>query len=1754
MTSTTALYFHAKALKSRFEQDLTEAVAAEHLDELEKRWLQQILNHSTVANDTAAPSISTLTMIQGVPAGIDLASAILIQDQISGSSVVYLNTLLFGLERFNNRTHLYGVLQTRFGTRMGKPPEFEYESVQDPAFESRMFRIIDRDADRLDALVLQLQQIPSLQSILRDALVEQITALMPSASTDPTEHVVQIIETGGQPSHEQVVQVKNLEEVMLDRFLGRVLPANQQRRFLNALGQALDLTQTARYEPVLSGVESSLLTSAEKRLGNFWHTPVGHGQTRREYMADALAESFRRELLERRQDGMLDASEFRRIRGLLGGAGAQWGYEQVAKARKLTLSVNDGEPMKLAGAFLIESIVDGLSELRFYCADKGLIPFRNRGAMNVYFSSKKGRAELLPYLSLEDHGAVLDAARLHLDVEGIDGSLFLDRVDSIIGLQNRNLKYALGLRAQGGDQMAVLIDDALDIRSLIDRHLWRLNSGDRWPAIPGKFHERWFKKKAEPTQVFVPAKIPATEKTRKYRDWLERVQELGLQSQRMGQAHPGVRSCARSVLNGQLSILGSARLDAMEMQVQFAGAAGTEQTSSIDLITLLLERVSGHRALPLAADCTVLTISRDPFHIDAVKQLSPLLINHLLDRARQQFTAAYSKQVRGFFPTAQRQAGGWLRPGPLSCEIFEQLLRIDLAHERKAARFKLTAFDLFEQILDRPQRQLRTGQRTDIVEVYGVFLKDGGQGPAQRISNLFVFDQSSHPEKGAVLWSPINGIREFDSFAVLKRYIKVKLWATRTREQWLKLVVKPDKLSIRQALTNAPDSVSIDLVRLDGHFIEQTRLTEQERQYRQAESVLESLNRRRADADLLVKVQSTVEDDDMNDAVIDTMTDAIRFSFFEAIMPTWVKTASPHDLAVYLDLLHRYYRALDPELQFMADIPILNDFARDKLVARLKIDFPDQALDPDAVQITLTQYVASPVGSGEIPSFLPAATVVHRETLTEYALNHFSAYQDATLTVTTSDGGPVAKLLTTSYLKTLIRTLDVGNSYRQLLDTKLDQKATDYATRQKSFSWQWPALLLEEAFRKKLEKQLSFRAYEYIESVMTMPDGLARQTVHEEDIVISPIRLLPDPERSADPIPGCYLIAPKDPLQGPVILYTVANQDFMFKEYSNRSALLMDIQTSSRLQSLFMRRVNPEVQVRYGHRSFHLPPVWRTEFYSEYPVFPLAPVTLDIQPIEGDALQQQFKDTVQLLKIMAKAQTVTTAEADWASFKHLMTLGAEQLLMFAPGGLGLLIAAWQSASLAGAAAISVSKRRWGQALAEFTAALSLFAASKQAIVEESALEAAELEALSGAKLAGDTRGSDAAIASNTSPESEFSWRNSQLPNELKTRLKVFEASGVALINLTRLESSHVYQNPQSLKRYASVAGSVYQVDQEAGQWRIVDDTRKGPNIKLNEHEQWELDLQWGLKGGGPVVSRLQTRQIDRDIDRMFITEASGMADIRLLYRGRAKSIEQAYAQAQSYLRTCLDNLEPAAEAALDPRTLKILSDFFGQPTPSATLIGKVRDRMRRLWNELTDTSLSPQSSSRFFVGSLKSSTANIQAFVFAGDPLKRIFLPENFFFIRQAYRLRSGAHGLMGFNRANHFRASTLIHELSHQVLATDDIAYLEASAPFLDLLDVNHPFRVGVKARLTRAQETFLSHRTPPKHLFQVRENHTWRDIGKDEGEGKARVLKVTKKKTLAQARTEFFANDDVRSEVILSNADSVALLATLLGRELFV
>jgi hypothetical protein len=273
-----------------------------------------------------------------------------------------------------------------------------------------------------------------------------------------------------------------------------------------------------------------------------------------------------------------------------------------------------------------------------------------------------------------------------------------------------------------------------------------------------------------------------------------------------------------------------------------------------------------------------------------------------------------------------------------------------------------------------------------------------------------------------------------------------------------------------------------------------------------------------------------------------------------------------------------------------------------------------------------------------------------------------------------------------------------------------------------------------------------------------------------------------------------------------------------------------------------------------------------------------------------------------------------------------------------------------------------------------------------------------------------------------------------------------------------------------------------------------------------------------------------------------------MREIRTSARYKARMIIEAYHQAVNYLETCLTNLNPLHQ--LDARVSQILSEFFGVTTVDSQLLTEVKSKVTMLFREFSDPSLRPYTSDRFVIGQNRPGQEGTTAFISKSDPQKRIYLTDEYFSI-PGRDLNRQLFTISGFNTGTHFRATILLHELSHMALDTHDLAYVRAAAPFPDLLDEADAFKAMIKRELVRLRTQGFSHMSPPADLFVTLEGHQWRDFVDADGAEFSTILDVTNTFALPQARAVFLSDAVKRRELMLKNADSVALLITLLGRQ---
>jgi hypothetical protein len=1736
-----APYFHHLSLAHRFEQDITDAFLEARISAQEKSWLAQLLEPDVApTSPSLVPRVDRLITEDGLPILAELAGALLISyPPSSGDGRVYLITLVYGLERFTDRVQLHTRLNELMPLRAADRPAFEFQQLDGRLFSQQTLRIVDQQVDHLLALDQHLRQVPSLHQALQQAASKRLLPAFPDGSADLTQPRVQLLHDilggAGEAVSVNVLAVNSVVEIMAAILTGQTLPAGQRRVWWGPDGEQASLARTLLYESALTGAVSDLTECYEAMLEEHWLDSF-HGLACRERVAAAMTEALRQQLLARRQDGTLSAARFRALTELLGGHQKRRSQDASCEARRLCVVGANGELLKLAGPLLLELKDADLKCLVLYSPFKALRLYPDLAALARDCSSVEGHLEFKRYLSLDDQALFPAEGALQIEAYALNRRLADEQVDAVIGLQKRNLRFALSQPLSEDSQACAAIDDALDLRALIDGRLLHLDGGGRWLASMGSSDD------PAPRDTSVAAAQPISP------SWIEQLDDVEDRVQKMSAARPDLATYAGAVLSPYLAVLYPSPPAASLIQIHWLVAASGSVTSApvvhrIGLVDALLERlcVASPATLPnpLPEHAVMLdtTVTERPV---VMQGLAPDLVGHVLERVARDFFDAYLLQVEGLRTRPYRVRNAQLDVGRLQWRILWDLIRIDWDIHDRLETIDVSRLSMVSQVLVYPERSQRAHLGAVMVEVYSLSLRHDPSMPAAALAAAVVLLQPGRPDNGVLFWSPARGLEEAGSLTLLEVRLNARLFGARTRERWLELLAKADQALVREHLEQPANSdLTLETSLVEGDFISVLQNGEDARQRSDLERAVAVARTSQMSAPLLVSFVQQAQGAVRPIPALDKLCRAAQSMLLQAKMPAWLRDASLDDLIEFSAMFKRFQHVVTQPTDFLTGIAPIRAFALQTLVRQLKVDFPDVSLDPDTINVTITRYVAAPVPAGSIPSSMAAATLVNQEPLTDFALNHFSDIHGATISVTLPAGVAHLAGLTSDYVRQLVRSLDVGMAYQTMLNSRLDPANPDYAVRRQRFVTQMPARMLMTALVMKLKNELSETAYRYLETLIDMPDSVARQPEMGQEITLRPLQLLPAPGMAPDTASGMYVIGPMDTRQGPVVLHALLNHAYCFKEYPTSAALLEDLRSSEPLQTLVLDRLDAQVRSRYDNAGFieaHIP--FSTEGFYDVPFGRPAQVQLAGTPQTGNVLHFLFGEIVQMLKSLSRKQSVTTAQADWKSFVYLLSLGAQQTLMLLPGHVGVAIGLWQSQSLFKDSAHAAVNQDWGKAAAELTAGLGVVISFRRSLEPNEAGEAAADEEPTLQPVV-----------------TQFSWRNTQLAPELEARLRAFQAHDIVLSDLPRDALYNLYQDPVTLEKYAAVAGQVYRVKAFEDHWYIIGPQGRGPRIRLDDSQQWALDLDWGLRGGGGALTRVRTASTDTDseVDEVLAVEARGIKQIRKRYLPRAVMIFDARQQAIRYLDNCLANLRPVgAMARLHPMSEQLIADFFGVQTVSPALGQAVRKTVADLYVAVTDPSLSGFKSKRYVVGTNKPGHETTKAFVIDNDPEKRIFFTDRFFEAPQ-FRLNRERSAHWGFNMGNHSRAASFIHELSHQVCHTHDIAYLEASAPFVDLLADPLSPDDTLKAYIQHLRTRTLSHRADPADLFVQVDKNLQGNPGDWDDNGEKAVLRITGQATLDQARRVFLADAQIRSQVILSNADSVTLLVCTLGRQRF-
>jgi len=1734
---SAAPYFFSDSLRARFTQDIRDAIEQSRISHDDGAWLQLLAAESNEPTSDAAPRVDRLLISDAQPVNAELAAALFISDAANPSARVFLSTLAFGIEQFESRSALFNALQQRFDD-ITALSIVERERIEGSLFDARTQAVLRQQAGHLQRLAARLEALPDFRQAtgkaFQDVLVER--------GIDVVAQTVQLVHTapGAAPAASTVVGTQYLADAAMQAFSYESLPQGQTRRYLDTKGAALPEAQAIVFDQALADSAASVGTAYEQLLSDYWTSQGQDGRTRRDLTADALAECFRQHLLSGRAHRNMTEAEYRWLLTLLpsqpGGPAAP-----VPRVRRLSVVVAGQDPVKLVGVFLIDFPGEASPAVFLYSSLPGFLRFGDQAQATEHVLRGPSRAGLLFYSSLNDHSVISLEGQLELRHDTLTEDFFSEFIDALIALQERDLRYVLDLPALHSEKNPARIDDALDIRKLLDGRLLNTHDAGRWRQDRLSFDSVWG----------AAAQSSVSERPNLISDpsynWMGKLKKLDALLGSVDALHPGADGCMHRALNLYLALIGGPPLDARKLWVQ----ADVAEATPVPVLTLALERVCGYASIPLA-DSVVLAGQITPVADQPVQRLSLALLEQILICVQADFAHRFEGQISEFYSRTIRQRDTSMHPDVISALVREYSLRLELLVERRTATLPVAFLDNVQQVLDRPLPALRQTLGEARVDVFRVTVQYDPQVPVVKVTNAFVVT-GRLPDSKPVLWILDQGLVGFETLQALEEYVAGRLTSMELSSQVSGVIAEPDRrMLLGQRARRGTLELKVVLQPIEGHFIEALQRDEVERQQRTVADLYRQSIAWQVPSELFANLLSAAERDDRNRQALNSLGVAIQLIIYKALVPSWVSEASKRDQVILVETLRRFYVTCVGEKDFLFDIPSFYDYSLKQLKRRFDKDFAKPRPDPENVRVSLTHYVPAPVAPGELPQSIPAATQVVSENLVEFAINRFLSRQDGVILLSSKDGTPLDVALTPVYLRELVRSLDIASGYRTMLNSVLAETRPDYLERRKLFVEQVPSLDILRAFASKLKNELSEQAYRIIENVLSMPDAVARLPVNGCQMILSPLKLLPAKEGwEPTVVLNTYLMGPRENQPGPWVLYAPLHDEFVFKEYPDQAALVLDIHTSAYFQAYILDRIDPDLRKIYDKGGFvepHLP--FSTESSFDLPFERAAPVTVQIDPYEGNCLLLMFKGAVDILKLQVKQYSVTNAEHRRAATQYLFTLGAEQFMALMPGRLGALIGIIQGETLLNLSLISATDQQWGQAISEFMTALSVMISSGQNPAEAASLTSHETSAL----LDDPTSPDPLVQLIDAADTFEFSWGNSSLTQQIRERLREFEVHDIALYTLQRDELLSVYRDPVTGRAYAAIGGKTYEVQSDEDGWFIVSGDRIGPSVSLDADQQWKLDIQGGLRGGGGALTRMEGSLVDDLVDEIMVVSARGMPEIRHRHRDMALTIEDACLQAQRYLENALDNLtRRLPDNKLDPRAEKILSDFFAQKVPDDRLYEVTKKAVTGLYQELIDPSLSPIDSPRYVVGVNRMGNESASAFIFEADPARRIFLTEQFFRL-PTYRLKLSAQRAGEFKFPQHYRAAILIHELSHMVLKTDDIAYVDSQAPFIDLLEDAPTYRLRIRNELIYQQQKTLSFHTDRDKLFKQLDEDSWRDLRRMDGNGKQTILRIAGKSTLEEARDVFYEDVHKRVDIMLKNADSVALLVTLLGRERFV
>ncbi|MBC3776970.1 DUF6543 domain-containing protein [Pseudomonas sp. SWRI99] len=603
------------------------------------------------------------------------------------------------------------------------------------------------------------------------------------------------------------------------------------------------------------------------------------------------------------------------------------------------------------------------------------------------------------------------------------------------------------------------------------------------------------------------------------------------------------------------------------------------------------------------------------------------------------------------------------------------------------------------------------------------------------------------------------------------------------------------------------------------------------------------------------------------------------------LLPDWLSNAPAADQTRYsrhlLDLTTVQHEHNGKT--FQSELASLQTFTRDALTQQIRKDHPTASevnLDDIEISITSLQVWGTFVWPGN--------TQTQSLSLMDLALQNLAGQPLGNKTVRYKDASAVPDWMTVAYVESLVNTVNIGETYPAYLKKHLVDDIRQATSLQALYTSQLaielPLLALQHKIRARAG--IDELGYRYVVAALANTHGTRHVDGHE--IVIRELAFVAHRSTSrADKVANMYVIGPRETDKGPCVLYQPLFEQTLL-QYPSHANLLYAIEHSRQLRESVLAWLPDDARFNYSQFVFtaSLPSVWTIPQLLVNPSTALdmsGPVALGTPAIESDVLTTLHKANVQAIIAQADRQSVSNAEARWASLKRGGWAMFNAALPFLGRSVGTAAWIWQILDdlqeVSDEANQQPGKVAWS-AIADILLALGMVLAHRAAVgnrplpeskpatiteemtEEMTPLPTAPLKLIEPLRLP-DITGTELSANHEASLNGVAALKRSPVAlNELLDRFKIDKPKALGTAAST---GAHRFLHAHQERWYAPVGERWFEVMlNEHGDVQIIDSRqpppRVGPLLSRAGGAQWVIDLRLRLRGGGLSARRRKARE------------------------------------------------------------------------------------------------------------------------------------------------------------------------------------------------------------------------------------------------------------------------------------------------------